>query len=73
MRELETFILWHYQSGSIYNTPFWEYAKSLPFNPDSNFISIFKSPMSWDDKREYLTGVFNYAIEKSRKGRQSST
>ncbi len=53
MRELETFILWHYQSGSIYNTPFWEYAKSLPFNPDSNFISIFKSPMSWDDKREY--------------------
>ena len=37
MKEIETFILWHYQYGSKYDTPFWEYAKSLPFNPDNKF------------------------------------
>ena len=37
MKEIETFILWHYQYGSKYDTPFWDYAKSLPFNPDNKF------------------------------------
>tara|TARA_B100000902_G_C27295259_1_gene909516 strand:- start:628 stop:1707 length:1080 start_codon:yes stop_codon:yes gene_type:complete len=37
MSNIETFLLWHYQFGSKYNTPFWEYAKSLPFNPDPFF------------------------------------
>ena len=37
MKEVETFILWHYQYGSKYNTPFWEYVKSLPFNLDDEF------------------------------------
>ena len=37
MFRLETFILWHYQFGSKYDTPFWKYAKSLPFNPDNKF------------------------------------
>ncbi len=37
MKEIETFILWHYQKGSKYDTPFWRYAKSLPFNPDDEF------------------------------------
>ena len=37
MKEYETFVLWHYQKGSKYNTPFWEYAKSLPFEPTKYF------------------------------------
>ena len=33
--EVEHFVLWHYQYGSKYDTPFWDYAKSLPFeNPE---------------------------------------
>ena len=39
MKKNETFVLWHYQNGSKYDTPFWEYAKSLPFNPDDEFKS----------------------------------
>ena len=35
VKQIETFILWHYQFGSKYDTPFWKYAKSLPFDPDS--------------------------------------
>ena len=34
MKEIGYFILWHYQYGSKYDTPFWEYAKSLPFTPE---------------------------------------
>ena len=37
MFRLETFIMWHYQFGSKYNSPFWDYAKTLPFRPDAEF------------------------------------
>lgn len=37
MYKVQNFILWHYQYGSKFDTPFWKYAKSLPFNPDSKF------------------------------------
>lgn len=36
----QDFILWHYQYGSKYDTPFWRYAKSLPFNPDEDFRKV---------------------------------
>ena len=42
MKKIETFILWHYQFGSKYNSPFWEYAKSLPFKPDKEFLKILE-------------------------------
>ena len=37
VNRLQNFVLWHYQFGSKYDTPFWEYAKSLPFHPDREF------------------------------------
>lgn len=40
MKQLENIILWHYQYGSKYDTPFWDYAKSLPFNPDDKFYEM---------------------------------
>ena len=43
VKEVERFILWHYQRGSIYDTPFWEYAKSLPFETDATFESCIAS------------------------------
>jgi tryptophan halogenase len=46
VKELETFILWHYQFGSKYDTKFWEYAKSLPFNPDNKFKSILDGSLT---------------------------
>jgi tryptophan halogenase len=39
MYKIQNFILWHYQYGSKYDTPFWRYAKSLPFQPDFEFKS----------------------------------
>ena len=29
--ELQNFVLWHYQFGSKYDTPFWDYAKTFTF------------------------------------------
>jgi tryptophan halogenase len=42
-KDIETFILWHYQNGSKFDTPFWEYAKSLKFNPDERFLECLNS------------------------------
>lgn len=38
--EDQNFILWHYQYGSKYDTLFWKYAKSLPFNPNDHFKTV---------------------------------
>jgi hypothetical protein len=38
MKQIETFVLWHYQFGSKYDTDFWRYAKSLPFKPSNEFL-----------------------------------
>ena len=35
IKKLQNFILWHYQSGSKYDTPFWEYAKTLTFKDET--------------------------------------
>ena len=40
IKEIETFVLWHYQNGSKYESPFWEYVKSIPFNPDEIDIGL---------------------------------
>tara|TARA_B100001996_G_scaffold129126_1_gene98054 strand:+ start:143 stop:1279 length:1137 start_codon:yes stop_codon:yes gene_type:complete len=36
IKQIQNFVLWHYQFGSKYDTPFWDYAKSLTFI-DSKF------------------------------------
>ncbi len=35
IRQLQNFILWHYQFGSKYDTPFWQYAKTLSFEDET--------------------------------------
>ena len=30
---IENFVLYHYQTGSKFNSPFWSYVKTLPFTP----------------------------------------
>jgi hypothetical protein len=47
---VQNFLLWHYQYGSKYDTPFWEYAKSLPFEMDYNFKWNVDYAMSHDVK-----------------------
>ena len=37
--QVQNYLLWHYQSGSQYETPFWNYASSLKFN-DNLFEAI---------------------------------
>ena len=39
IKQLQNFVLWHYQFGSKYATPFWDYAKALSFE-DSDFYAL---------------------------------
>jgi len=50
IRKVENFILWHYQFGSKYDTPFWDYAKTLAFK-DAEFNQWLKTSRktSWSD------------------------
>lgn len=48
MKQLETFLLWHYQFGSAFDTPFWDYAKSLAFEPDVDFMKYRESAVQMD-------------------------
>ena len=41
IRQTQNFILWHYHFGSKYDTPFWEYAKTLRFI-DQEFDDILE-------------------------------
>ena len=47
VRELQNFVLWHYQCGSKYNTPFWDYATSLTFK-DQEFDRMLYESRSYD-------------------------
>ena len=42
----QKFILWHYQSGSKYNTSFWNYAQSLSFDDEVFDMWLEKSKKS---------------------------
>ena len=48
MLETQNIVLWHYQYGSKYDTAFWKYAKSLPFNPDQRFYDVAQGKLDKD-------------------------
>ena len=33
VKAISNFVLWHYKTKSKFNSPFWNYASSLPFDP----------------------------------------
>ena len=47
VKETQNFVLWHYQYGSKYNTPFWDYAKTLTFK-DQEFDRMLYESRSYD-------------------------
>ena len=52
IKHVQNFILWHYQFGSKYDTPFWNYAKKLKFI-DSDFDDILKYSKKYNWKEIY--------------------
>ena len=49
MKEYEHFILWHYTAGSKFDTPFWDYAKNLPFPQNEDFNYVLKKSLKMSD------------------------
>lgn len=62
IRKIQNFILWHYETGSIYKTPFWKYATKLAKdNRGKDLNSILKSLK--DEDQSYLRSITNNDIE----------
>tara|TARA_S200002703_G_scaffold103290_2_gene89548 strand:- start:685 stop:1845 length:1161 start_codon:yes stop_codon:yes gene_type:complete len=60
--KIENFILWHYQFGSKYDTPFWNYAKSLKMNEDAEFKD-FLNYAKMTNKHEIIPGLYGGRTE----------
>jgi len=58
MWKWENLFLWNYHSGSIYDTPFWNYAKNLEFREEVR--DIFKVLSKAGNGAEVLTNNDNY-------------
>ena len=43
IEQVKNFVLWHYQGGSKYDTPFWDYAKSLTFKDEAFDAMLYES------------------------------
>jgi len=76
IEKIQNFIMWHYSKGSIYDTPFWNYAQNLSkgtFDRDEEFMDIMVAAgqsmseedmmVRWDDPRKY--SQFNYSVIKN--------
>ena len=53
MHQIQDFILWHYKNGSIYDTPFWNYAQSLAYTNEEELINHIKECLD-------LPSIINY-------------
>ncbi len=63
IRQIQNFILWHYQFGSKYDTPFWEHAKSMIFH-DPRFDKFLSkaSQLTWDECEEISYKNYNSGV-----------
>ena len=54
IQRIQNFVLWHYHFGSRYDTPFWNYAKTLSFK-DADFNILLKK-IKKDDNKDLKEG-----------------
>ena len=81
MQQVQNFVLWHYQFGSKYDTPFWEYAKSLTFEDEefNNFLEYSKIsdciPVSYggSTKHKFYATVTPYSFKNWNEGMTLNT
>ena len=47
IEKVQNFVLWHYHFGSKYDTPFWEYARTLTFKDDDFNMFLEENVGGW--------------------------
>ena len=59
IKQLQNFVLWHYHFGSKYDTPFWDYAKTLSIEDKDfdEFLEYSKSANKYDIMPKQLGGA----------------
>ncbi|MHC4711423.1 MAG: tryptophan 7-halogenase [Planctomycetota bacterium] len=62
--QIQNIILWHYATGSVFNTSFWDYAKKLWDNHEKNefeqIINIVKNASDKDLEKSRKNSIFVY-------------
>jgi tryptophan halogenase len=65
IKENQDFILWHYKNGSRYDTPFWDYAKTLEYSDEKtmkenieSFINVH-SYKAIEESKDYVHGQWS--------------
>ena len=53
MHRVQDFILWHYKNGSMYDTPFWQYAQTLSYTNEMELLEHI-------DKCSMLPKLFDF-------------
>jgi len=59
IRQIQNFILWHYQFGSRYDTPFWKYAQSLSVD------NRFKGQIGKNEEDTMFYGMVDFIKDKN--------
>ena len=60
--KVQNFILWHYETGSIYKTPFWKYATKLSKDNRGKDLDLIIKNIK-NKKQPYLRSITNNDIE----------
>ena len=71
IEEVKNFVLWHYQCGSKYETPFWDYAKTLTFS-DEEFDAMLYESKSYDKYGIIPKSYGGYTSDGNEYGQWSS-
>ena len=67
MHEVQDFILWHYKNGSKYDTPFWNYAQSLPYHNETVITDFIEKCLNAPDiLNEELSQDYRFAYWEPR-------
>ena len=67
VEKIKNFVLWHYQFGSKYDTPFWNYAKTLTFS-DPDFDDLLRKYKDLDHPYNIVGNVSHDDYPKDRYG-----
>ena len=73
IEEVQNFVLWHYHFGSIYDTPFWDYAKTLRFRDPAFNSHLSKVKKLYPLSTKTYYGSWNqYSIKNWHEGMNST-
>ena len=70
IKQVHNFVLWHYQFGSKYDTPFWDYARTLTF--EDNIFNQFLAHSKTCDSHSIVPDIYGGGTVNHQYGQWSA-